>query len=193
MSFFRNIITNMIWTPKDFSDLSWNFPSVFVPLVNIKTETHITKPIDGYEDYTISTNGDVTSYKRSKVGKVMTNSNNGKYLYVPLTNDEGKKNQTIHRLIAKAFIPNPDNKPCVNHIDADKTNNSVTNLEWCTSSENNQHAQDLGLNRGNLKHSHLLPMIVSLTKVGMSQRAIGKVLGCSHRTVGNYINKQKSI
>jgi hypothetical protein len=54
----------------------------------------------------------------------------------------------LHRLIAQTFIPNLENKPFVNHIDGNKTNNSVSNLEWCTCSENNLHNHKVGLNKG---------------------------------------------
>lgn len=50
----------------------------------------------------------------------------------------------IHRLVALAFIPNPENKRFVNHIDTNRSNNHVDNLEWCTSKENNQHSMNLG-------------------------------------------------
>ena len=58
----------------------------------------------------------------------------------------GRNNcRTVHRLVASAFIPNPENKQTVNHIDGNKLNNKLSNLEWSTFRENNQHAKKLGL------------------------------------------------
>lgn len=61
------------------------------------------------------------------------------YLVVCLSKNGKTKNFRIHRLVAEAFIPNPENKPTVNHIDEDKTNNMVSNLEWATMNEQNNH------------------------------------------------------
>lgn len=72
---------------------------------------------------------------------------NGYYVYA--MRPEGRKGACkcikIHRLIAEAFIPNPENKPFVNHIDGNKLNNNVNNLEWCTNQENVIHAYKMGL------------------------------------------------
>lgn len=79
-------------------------------------------------------------------GKVIANTtySNG-YVYVSVRTDDGFKNKRLHRLIAEAFLPNPEGKPQVNHRSGIKGNNHVVNLEWATSSENLKHAHATGL------------------------------------------------
>lgn len=93
----------------------------------------IWKDIDGYNGkYRISNLGRVISYNRNKEGVFLTpcDNNNG-YQYVSL--GRGVENrQYIHRLVAQAFIPNPNNMPEINHCDENPKNNCVENLEWCT-------------------------------------------------------------
>ena len=107
--------------------------------------------------------GDKTKYAVSSDGKVI-NLKTG-YIMKPFINHKGyhvvhlshnKKSYTIpiHRLVALEFIPNPDNKPQVNHIDGVKSNNSVQNLEWCTCKENIHHAEEHNLRHYNHGSKH---------------------------------------
>lgn len=89
------------------------------------------KLIKGFEDYEITTEGKVISYKYSKPRVLKTWYQKTGYENVGLSNGNGKHNRLIHRLVAEAFIPNPNNLPEVHHIDSNPKNNHVSNLEWC--------------------------------------------------------------
>lgn len=97
------------------------------------------KPIQGYENYAVS------SWGRVRNGEVILKPEEHAkgYLRVDLYDENGRKHFKVHRLVAEAFIPNPDEKPCVNHIDGNNQNNSVSNLEWVTDRENKAKARTL--------------------------------------------------
>lgn len=105
----------------------------------------IWKTINEYPEYQVSNFGRIKSFKVDKInGKIMKPYKCTKgYLQIDISLD-GRKRQNrvhlaVHRLVAKAFLANPDNLPEVNHKDEDKTNNNVNNLEWCTSKYNNNY------------------------------------------------------
>lgn len=103
----------------------------------------IWKDIAGYEGkYQVSNLGNVKSLNYNRTGKeqILTPIKNPKgYLIVGLSKNCISKQHYIHRLIAQAFIENPENLPQVNHIDENKFNNRVDNLEWCTAEYNNKY------------------------------------------------------
>lgn len=95
--------------------------------------------------YTRNIYGDVV-YKKP----ALLRFKKGRYSLVSLViNEKGEKRHgSVHRIVAKTFIPNPNNYPMVNHIDGDKSNNAVSNLEWCTAGHNTRHAYKTGLANG---------------------------------------------
>lgn len=115
-------------------------------MTKIQSVDEIWLPVVGYEEaYEVSNLGNVRSLSGGhRGGKVLKQSNNKRgYLFVGLYKN-GKSTPSItHRIVAKAFIPNPENKPQVNHKDGVRSNNIVTNLEWNTQSENIKHSFDV--------------------------------------------------
>ena len=89
------------------------------------------KMVEGFPNYTIDRSGNVRNEVTGHPVKARCEPRTG-YVYVALYNNRKGKRALVHRLVAKAFLPNPANLPCVNHKDENKRNNSTENLEWCT-------------------------------------------------------------
>jgi len=94
------------------------------------------KRIDGYENYSVSSTGDV---RNDTTGRIMKQKLDNGYCRLCLCKNNKKKFHLIHRLVSIAFIPLEVGRDCVDHIDGDKTNNSLTNLRWCTRQENQRN------------------------------------------------------
>lgn len=99
----------------------------------------IWKPYPEDSRYLVSNTGFVKGPK----GHILKGSINNGYYRIGIYNGSNKKYEFIHRIVAKTFIPNPENKPNVNHKDGNRLNNCVDNLEWCTQQENVIHARDV--------------------------------------------------
>ena len=97
-------------------------------------------------NYLVSDKGKI---KNAKSGRVLTVSTWRGYERLRLFKISRRKTFKVHRLVAEAFIPNPNNLPQVNHKDGNKRNNCVENLEWCTNEENIKHSWENGLREGN--------------------------------------------
>lgn len=157
------------------------------------------KDIDGYKGYAVSNYGRVLMKRLNHYigGKP---SKNG-YIYVSLLGKDRRYHQLlVHRLVAQAFIPNPDNKPCIDHINGDRTDNRVENLRWCTPKEN--HNYDLAVENhrmANTENGMKSKLVVNGIRyrqrvrlktiqgdiVGEfdSLRAAAKYLGCAYQQV----------
>lgn len=117
------------------------------------------KKVEGFPNYSVSNLGRV---RNNQTNRILIGSDCGKgykigkgYSSVRLVNESEVRHMKIHRLVALAFVPNPEGKPFVNHIDGNTHNNDVSNLEWVTNQENIRHSFDvLGRRRffGNDNH-----------------------------------------
>lgn len=153
------------------------------------------KKIENLERYFISNDGRVISTRK---GTFIKPSMSGGYKQVGLYNNILNITQTfrVHRLVAQAYIPNPENKPEVNHIDGIKTNNHALNLEWVTSSENKLHAYKIGLQvpkKGENSHRAKLTteQIIKIRKLFnlkiMNVVSLSKLYNVSIRTIWNIL------
>lgn len=159
------------------------------------------KKIEGASNYEISDNGRIRSldrvlpiinnisdhrFLRGRILRQYKNKNNG-YLYLRYVDDNGKKHRELsHRTIAKAFLPNPNNYGDINHINGNKEDNRVENLEWCTRSHNIQHAFAIGLSKVTEKQKELSRRKVLIiypngsTIVAPSVKEASKIMGYAH-------------
>ena len=107
------------------------------------------KLINGYENYSISSYGRV---RNDKTGRILRASIDGHgYYKVGLCKDNKKRTMRFHKLVADAFIDNPENKPCIDHINNDRLDNKVSNLRYVTHTENNQNKSMRKDNTSNVK------------------------------------------
>jgi hypothetical protein len=160
------------------------------------TEKNEFVPLKGFEhDYAISKSGKILSLLTDQYVNTSVDSNG--YLKVTLWSDGNRCTKRVHILVAEQFLPNPDNLPVVNHRDGNKQNPNVSNLEWCTYSENTQHAHDTGLIK---KTSDKVVVrgdgrvYRSLTDAAkdnnITKSAISKVINGSRKTAGGWTWKE---
>ena len=147
-------------------------------------------------------NGSVVCSHRIK-GKILKPCLTGKgYLKGSgyLTVDINRKGKKVHRLVAEAFIPNPNKLPQVNHKDGNKTNNSVENLEWCTNSENSKHAVALGLRplgeeKNNSKLNREIVLFIRKNYIcgdkKYGQKPLARKFGVAPATIKDIVLKKK--
>lgn len=175
------------------------------------------KPVAGYEGfYEVSNQGRVRSLDKLRVGsngwvnctfhvrgRILKPYRTGKgegYQTVELHKNGKGKNKKVHRLVAEAFLPNPDSLPEVNHIDGDKNNNSVNNLEWASGKDNIQHSYNTGLHPSGeqVRNAKLTQVQVNEMRKeyrphtrGLGAKSLAKKYGVSATTASNILLGKK--
>lgn len=166
----------------------------------------VFKDIIGYEDYQISNKGRVIAKEKKvrythavtkqeyfrttkeKFLKIYHNNRTG-YKFIQLYKNKQSKNFNIHRLVALNFLPKEENKDQVNHIDGNKHNNTVENLEWCTNEYNHEHATKTGLKAtkervGTAKLTEEKVFYIrELIKIGVTHEKLAEIFNISRPTI----------
>lgn len=158
-------------------------------------QTKVIRPIVGYEDiYAITKKGEIWNLRRHEWRSTRLNPTG--YWVINLSKEGHKKTYTVHRLVAQAFIPNPGNMPIVNHLDGNKQNNDVKNLERTTSKGDILHSWKLGLcKRRNgspiLKRSQVY-LIRELYKTGLyTFKELARKFDTSSSTISDTVNYKR--
>lgn len=153
--------------------------------------------IPGFPLYEINLESVIRNKKTGQIKKQYIGSTG--YFMTTLHGNASKKGkpQRVHRLLASAFIPNPNNLPCINHKDGNKLNNGINNLEWCDHLRNMQHAFKIGLANNTGKRNGMsklddtqVRLIKRMLIEGISQYKIARIIGgISRSAVMNIKNR----
>jgi len=153
------------------------------------------KSIINYPNYEIDNNGIIYNKYGNQISPC---KNNKGYLRVSLSHNTIKKSFLIHRLVAIHFIPNLNNYDQVNHIDGNKTNNSITNLEWCSASDNIKHSFKIGKsnykgeNNGRCKISNIvISQIKDDFKQGLKRKELSLKYNISYSHIVSILSNKR--
>ncbi|GFO55963.1 hypothetical protein GMSM_29700 [Geomonas sp. Red276] len=155
--------------------------------------TDAAKKVKDYEGYAITKNGVVYSLPRKGVKKprLMKPIANMKADYLRVALSKNGKNELVyvHRLVAEAYIPNPLNKPMVNHKNGVKTDNRVENLEWVTGEENRLHAFELGLYPMQKIHPSQKKDVYDMVVKGVPVKKVAEIYGLKPNSVYTLVSR----
>lgn len=154
------------------------------------------KKIKGYSHYRIYNNGRIYSEFINRY--ITPTEDSSKYLQNTLVDDNGnRKTMKTHRLVAMAFLPNPENLSDINHKDFNRHNNNVDNLEWCTEKYNTQYTAKYNLVNNKESYMKMSPLteeqvllIPTLLNYGFSVKLISKLYKVGHITIRNIITNK---
>jgi len=143
-------------------------------------------------DRVVPCRGNGTRFVKGRILKQY--SNKGGYLIAQIKIDEKWITKQVHRLVAQTFIPNTNGFPMVNHLDCNRKNNNVKNLEWCTASYNNQYREKYGVSQTEALGSPVFAISLSTLEVShfSSQQEAGRILGVFQGNINRVIKGSRN-